>query len=203
MNKDKYLSSLVSANYKTAVWMLAAGVLLAANLLLVVFLFTIDLSQQTIVVPPDLERPFSIHGETVSPAYIEQMAKYFSQLLLTYHIDNVTAQYDAVLHHVDPTVYADLKARLHAQAERIQRNLVGSVFYPMGIHIAKMNATITGELVGLIGKEIISRKQKYYELQFTYRNGTFYLVRFQELEKGPDNEFRPIEPADDDEGAFS
>ena len=203
MNKEKYLSSLISANYKTAVWMIAAGVLLASNLILVVFLFTIDLSQQTIVVPPDLERPFSIHGDTVSPAYIEQMAKYFSQLLLTYHIDNVTAQYDAVLHHVDPTVYADLKARLHAQAERIQRNLVGSVFYPMGIHIAKMKATITGELVGLIGKEIISRKQKYYELRFTYRNGTFYLVKFHELEKGPDNEFRPIEQADDDEGTFS
>ena len=161
MTKEKYLSSLVSANYKTAVWMIAAGVLLASNLLLTVFLFTMDLSEKTIIVPPELDKPFSIQGETVSAAYIEQMAKYFIQLLLTYHSDNVSAQYEMVLHHVDPRVYSELKAQLSAQAERIHRNEIGSVFYLMGVQIAQKKATLTGELVGMVGKKIVSRKQKF------------------------------------------
>lgn len=199
MNKDKYLSALVSANYKTAVWMLTAGALLVTNLLQALFLFTADLTEKTIVVPPNLVKPFSIHRNQVSPAYVEQMTQYLSQLLLTYHDDNVTAQFDSVLRHVDPAAYAHLKAEFHAQAERVRRHLIGSVFYPMGIHVAKLKATINGELVSMIGQKIVSRKQKYYQFMYAYRNGAFYLVTFQELEKGPGEELTPIESEEDEE----
>lgn len=199
MNKDKYLSALVSANYKTAVWMLMSGALLVTNLILCLFLFTADLTEKTIVVPPDLVKPFSIHKNQISPSYIEQMTHYLSQLLLTYHDDNITAQLDSVLRHADPAAYAHLKAEFHAQAERVSRHQIGSVFYPMGIHIAKLTATINGELVSMIGQKIVSRKQKYYQFQYDYRNGSFYLVKFQELEKLDGQELKPIDSQEDDE----
>ena len=202
VNKEKYLSALTSANYKTAVWMLVAGILLVTNLLQTLFLFTADLTEKTIVVPPDLAKPFSIHKSEVSPAYVEQMPHYLSQLLLTYHDDNVAAQFDSVLRHVDPSAYAHLKAEFHAQADRVRRHLIGSVFYPMGIHVAKLTATINGELVSMIGQKIVSRKQKYYQFAYAYRNGSFYLVKFQELEKGSGEALKPIEPKEDEEVTF-
>ena len=193
MNKDKYLSSLVAANYKTAVWMIGSGILLCSNLMLVVFLFGADLTEKTIILPPDVTKPFSIHLDKVSPSYIEQMTRYFSQLLLTYHKANVDTQFDTILRHVHPRAYANLKAALHAKASRVQRHLIGSVFHPMGIHVSKMKATINGELISMIGKKIISRTQNYYEFEYAYRNGSFYLIKFQQLALQPGNKLTPVE----------
>ena len=192
MNKDKYLSSMVAANYRTAVWMVVSGGLLLANMLLAIFIFTADMTEKTIILPPDVTKPFSIHNNVISPSYLEDMTRYFAQLLLTYQDDNVTAQFDTVLRHVDPRIYGDLKATLHARAARVHRHLIGSVFHPMGIHVARMKATINGELISMIGKKIISRHQRYYEFQYAYRNGAFYLTSFQELELHPGNVLAPV-----------
>ena len=203
MNKDKYLSSLVAANYKTAVWMITSGALLTICLLLSIFIFSADLTEKTIILPPDITKPFSIHNNVVSPTYIEQMTRYFAQLLLTYHDDNVDNQFDTILRHVEPGTYAGLKAALHAKASRVHRHQIGSVFHPMGIHVAKQTATINGELVSMIGKKIISRTPTWYEFTYNYRNGSFYLVKFQELLMQKGNTLTPLKLEGDDEDTQS
>lgn len=183
MVREKYKSSLKNANYRAWVWMLFAGGLLFSNVLLAIFVIKADTSEKTIITPPVIDQPFWVQGDEVSKEYIEQMARYFSQLLLTYHKANAARQFESVLQFADPTVYNQMKARLLAESERISRNDLGSVFYLMGIHIKKHTAIVNGELVGMIGQQVVSRKQKYYEISFNYRNGNLYVDRFSEVKK--------------------
>lgn len=182
MDKQKYASAYINANYKSSLWMGVAGILLASNVMLASFVMTANTSEKTILMPPELEKPFFIHGNEVSPAYIEQMAKFFSQQLLTYHKKNAKYQFDSVLRHTDPSVYSEMKTRFMVDIDRISRNDISSVFYLMGIHIKKNVAILTGEQNGFIGSHLVSKKQKVYELRFNY-NGKLSITGFNEVEK--------------------
>ena len=193
MDKQKYSSTVINANYKASLWMGVAGVLLLSNLMLAGFVVTADTSEKTIVVPPQVDTPFSVQGNEVSPAYSEQMARYFSQLLLTYHKQNAQSQFDTVLHYTDPSVYSAMKTRFAVDYDRISRNDISSVFYLMGIHIKKDVAVITGELNGFIGSHLVSKRQKTYELRFKY-NGKLTITGFNELEKDSVGSYQVVKP---------
>jgi len=193
VDKQKYSSTVINANYKASLWMGVAGVLLLSNLMLAGFVVTADTSEKTIVVPPQVDTPFSVQGNEVSPAYIEQMARYFSQLLLTYHKQNAQAQFDTVLHYTDPSVYSAMKTRFAVDYDRISRNDISSVFYLMGIHIKKDVAVITGELNGFIGSHLVSKRQKTYKGRFKY-NGKLTITGFNELEKDSVGSYQVVKP---------
>ncbi|MBQ4840004.1 type IV conjugative transfer system protein TraE [Pseudoalteromonas luteoviolacea] len=193
MDKKKYTSTVINANYKATLWMGVSAVLLASNVMLSSFVMTADTSEKTIVVPPQMDKPFSVQGNEASPEYIEQMARYFSQLLLTYHKKNAQSQFDTILHYTDPSVYSEMKTRFSLDYDRISRNDISSVFYLMGIHIKKNVAVITGELNGFIGSHLVSKKQKTYELRFNY-NGNLSITGFNELQKDSVGSYEIIKP---------
>lgn len=195
MDKAKYASALISANYKSGLWMIIAGLMLFSNVCLAVFVLTADTSEKTIVVPPDLEKPFSVKGDELSSEYIEQMTRYFSQLLLTYQPQNANAQFGSVLRFTSPSIYGELKARFDLDEERINRNSISSVFYLKSINIKKNVALIEGEQLAIVGSRLVSNKQKKYRLEYTYNSGRFYLSAFNEMRRGAsgEDEFLPAE----------
>lgn len=196
MDKQKYTSTVINANYKATLWMGIAAIMLVSNVMLAGFVVTADTSEKTIVVPPQVEKPFTVQGNEVSTAYIEQMARYFSQLLLTYHKQNAQAQFNTVLHYTDPSVYSEMKTRFAVDYDRISRNDISSVFYMMGIHIKKDVAVISGELNGFIGSHLVSKKQKTYELRFNY-NGQLTITGFNELQKDSVGSYEVVKPDDE------
>lgn len=192
MDKKKYGSAIINANYKSSLWMGVAAVLLLSNLMLAYFVMTADTTEKTIVTPPMMDTPFSVTGNEVSPEYIEQMARYFSQLLLTYHKANAQAQFNTVLHYTDPTVYSEMKSQFAVDYDRISRNDISSVFYMMGIHVKKNVAIITGELNGYIGSHLVSKQQKTYELSFRY-NGALTITGFNEIQRDSTGGYKVVE----------
>lgn len=172
----------VNANYKSVFWMWVALVLLLSNLMLASFVITSDTSEKTIVVPAELNQPFSVQGERLSPSYIEQMARHFAHLLLTYHKQNAEYQFDLVLRYTDPAVYNDMKTAFSLDIERIRRNDIRSVFHPMKIHVKENTAYITGELSGFVGGHKVNTAVKTYEFRFNY-GSNLTLVAFNELAK--------------------
>jgi len=196
VDKKKYTSTVINANYKANLWMGIAAIMLVSNVMLAGFVATADTSEKTIVVPPQVEKPFTVQGNEVSPAYIEQMARYFSQLLLTYHKQNAQSQFDTVLHYTDPSVYSEMKTRFAVDYDRISRNDISSVFYLMGIHIKKNVAIISGELNGFIGSHLVSKKQKTYELRFNY-NGQLTITGFNEMQKDSVGSYEVVKPEDE------
>jgi len=170
-----------------------AGVLLLSNVMLASFVMTADTTEKTIVVPPQLQQPFFVQGNDLSASYIEQITRYFSQLLLTYHKQNAQAQFNTVLHYIDPSVYEEMKARFAIDFDRIARNDMSSVFYLMKIHVRKNTAHITGELNGFIGSHLVSKKRKTYELRFNY-NGTLTITGFNEFQKNSGGSYQMVKP---------
>ena len=166
MDKVKYASGAVNASYRSVFWMWVALVLLLSNLMLATFILTSDMSEKTIVVPAKVDEAFSVQGDQLSPSYIEQMARHFSHLLLTYHKQNAQYQFDTVLRYTDPAIYNDMKTRFAMDVERIRRNDIRSVFHPMKIHVKENTAMITGELSGFVGEHLVNTHVKTYELRF-------------------------------------
>ncbi len=184
MDKVKYASMAVNAGYRSVFWMIVAVVLLLLNLMLASFILTSDMSEKTIVVPAKIDEPFSVQGDQLSPSYVEQMARHFSHLLLTYHKQNAQYQFDTVLRYTDPAFYNDMKTRFAMDVERIRRNDIRSVFHPMKIHVKENTAMITGELNGFVGGHLVNTHVKTYELRFNYTSN-LTLAAFNELTKNP------------------
>ena len=192
MDKVKYASMAVNAGYRSVFWMIVAVVLLLSNLMLASFIFTSDMSEKTIVVPIKVDEAFSVKGGQLSPSYVEQMARHFSHLLLTYHKQNAQYQFDTVLRYTDPAIYNDMKTRFALDVERIRRNDIRSVFHPMKIHVKEKTAMITGELSGFVGGHLVNTHVKTYELRFNYTSN-LTLAAFNELIKNPAGVYDRVE----------
>ncbi|MBF0208379.1 MAG: type IV conjugative transfer system protein TraE [Oligoflexia bacterium] len=181
MDKKIYSSLIENATLNVRTWQRVTACVLISNLILVIYLVSADRSEKTIVVPPGLKEEFWIKGNEVSPLYIEQMAKYFFQLLLTYNKKNVQGQYNDFLHYMRPEKYGAMKAVLMSDVDRITRNELGSAFYPMKSTVSKMRAEVEGEQVGIVGDKVVSRKIKKYFMLFNYQNGNLTIEAYSEV----------------------
>jgi type IV conjugative transfer system protein TraE len=160
--------------------MVIAGVLLAVNAMLAVFVVRADTREKTIIVPPHFDRPFAVRGSELSPAYIEQMGRYFASLLLTYHKQTARAQFHAALQYFAPQGYGKAKAALDAEAERIERNGLAAAYYISSVEITANTACITGTSLGMMGKQIVSRQMRSYSITFHYGSGQLFITDFHE-----------------------
>jgi conjugal transfer pilus assembly protein TraE len=197
VDKRKYSSAIHNANFKVSFMMLLASGMLVANIGLAYFVVTVDIAEKTIVVPTGFDKSFSIQGDQVSAEYIELMAKYFGQHLLTYHKQNIQSQFDTVLRSTDPSIYGSMKTRFAVDAERISRNDISSVFYLMSIHVNKNVAVLMGEQVVFVGSQLVDKKQKSYEIGFKYDNGKLTLASFNEVKKSAEGNYELIKPQDE------
>lgn len=196
MNKQKISSLLRDTLTKLATWKLFAGGMLLSNLALVFFLYQIQSVEKTIVMPPNFDRPFYIKGNEISPSYVEQMTQYFAQQRLTYNTKNAGVRFDSLLTFFSPSSYPVMQASFTNEARRIARNNISSVFHPISISIDGMVAIIEGELVGMIGSRIVSRKIKNYRFEYSYQNGIFSILSLEEVARASSGEFSPVEIED-------
>ena len=182
MDKRKYSSRLVSAlNYAT-ISQLANTAMAIAICLLSYFVVTADTSEKTIITPAFIEKSFSIHGNNVSPEYLEQMTELFANYLMVYQKQNAKYRFEQVLKYFHPSVYASMKSHFDSEIGKIQRNDIASVFYPQSIHVDRMTVYVTGERVGLIGAQLVGKQQKTYEFKYEY-GATLTITAFNEVER--------------------
>lgn len=193
MNKQKFSSLLGDTLAKLATWRMVCGVMLISNVGLVLYMFQLETAEKTIIAPPNFDRPFSIQGDEVSPSYIEQMTHFFAQQRLTYNKRNAGSRFDALLPFFSPAAYSSMQAALSSEARRISRNDISSVFHPMAISIDGMTAIIKGELIGMMGSRIISKKVKSYRFEYAYRNGLFSIVSLREVLETPGGDIIEVE----------
>lgn len=163
--------------------MAIAAVMAASNMVLVVWLVRVDVREKVIVTPPVVEKSFWVHGDEVSPEYLEQMALFFAGLALTYHPDNVDDQVRLFLRYADPAVYGALASRLEADAEKVRRNNLSSVFYPQEVRIKGQRVALTGQLATFVGQKSVDTRQGVFRFRFEYRGGRLFVSGFEEVER--------------------
>lgn len=182
MDRRRYVSALAETVHRRNLWMTMALAMVLANLLLSCKVLTTSTQEKTIITPPVLEKAFWVQGEKVAPEYLEMMATFFAGLALSYTKDNIEGQVALFLRYTDPEAHGELATRLNAEADKIKRNNLSSVFYPVEVRVREKSQqiAITGDLVTMVGEQVTGRRRTVFSLRLTYRNGRLFVAEFNE-----------------------
>lgn len=169
---------------KLNAWMLVGIALGVSNLLLVFMVMTSQTPEKTIVVPADVSKSFWVQGDKVSPEYLEQMATFFANNLLTYNPENATGQFETVLRYADPRANMELRRAFTAELDDIKSKQRGSVFYIQQTKVKGKQALLFGQKIDMATGVVIGSQLKGYEIKFDYRNGKLFVGSFKEVPMG-------------------
>lgn len=196
MDKKEYTSALVATRQSNKFLSKLVAGLVISNLALAYFVMTADTSEKTILVPPNFDKPMSFAGGELTPAYLEQMGRFFGGLLLTWHKANAMSQFDQVLTYVDPAIYTVLRDQFASDFKRISRSDLSSVFYINGLDVKKNVVILKGVQHLKVGGQIVSQGQKFYELTFSYPSGRLLITSYRELTLNHLNQLTPVDAED-------
>lgn len=183
MKFKRFRSDLATAQWGGRLWSGVALLMIVSNLVLAIYLLGHDSREKTIVVPPDMERPFSVRGNEASSEYLSQLGEWFASLTLSYTPKNIDYRSQVFLRYAAPESYSALQTHLQDEAKRIKRNEMSAMFFPMDARVRGEFVAITGEQVLRVGREIVSEKRITYRLQLRLQDGFPHIVEFIEVER--------------------
>lgn len=97
-----------------------------SQVFLIMMLFWKD--EKTILVPPVLERPFSVDGSAYSASYFEQMGLFISNLILTKSSSTSASQNTILYKYIDPEMIGSFKRDLLDEEEFLKKIILGMCF---------------------------------------------------------------------------
>ncbi|NNM50699.1 MAG: hypothetical protein HKM02_00535 [Pseudomonadales bacterium] len=176
MNIDRYLALGKRLQTKMSLWIAMCIFLMILNGALMIFLYIAYGHNRTIVIPGELCKSFWMEPDAVSPEYLEQMAIYFVDRMMTYNPESLDMQINSVLPLADPTYYDVLRRLTVEQIKKIKEQKISSSYYINGVQARGLSVTIQGVLVIMMAGEIIS--QSPYALVVTFSNyqGRLYVA---------------------------
>jgi len=192
MRIKRFRSSLSTAQWGNRLWSGIAIVMVISNFLLVFHVITNDSREKTIIIPPEINKPFSIQGDHASPEYLTQMGEWFASLALSYTPKNVDYRINTFLRYAAPENYSILQTQLQQEAERIKRNEMSAMFFAVDAKVRGDFVAITGQQILRVGKEIVSDKRITYRMKFRLQNQFLHIIEFKEV-----NREKPFTTADD------
>jgi conjugal transfer pilus assembly protein TraE len=138
-------------------------------------------TEKTIINPPELKQSYWVEGNTFSPAYLEEMALYFSHLLLDVSAANVLYQGDVLLRYVASNEYGHFKAKLLEEQKRLKAENVSLNFNPVDCVVVpgQMTVDVNGDLHTFVSDKKISQHRETYRVVFTGKAGRLFLKSFQ------------------------
>ena len=183
MKLKRFRSNLSTAQWGSRMWSVVAMVMVMANLLLVSHIINNTTREKTIVVPPLFDQPFSIQGDEASPEYLMQVGEWFASLALSYTPKNVDYRINAFLRYAAPESYSILQTFLQDEAERIKRNEMSSMFFPVDAKVRGHFVAVTGQQILRVGKEIVADKRITYRAQFRLQDRSLHIIEFKEVNR--------------------
>jgi conjugal transfer pilus assembly protein TraE len=155
-------------------------------LLIVVLLEAVLLffkSQQTLIVPPETKQSYWIEGNRFSPSYLEEMALYFTHLLLDVTEANIMYQGEVLLRHVEPQAYGTFKQKLFEDEKRLKKDHLSLHFAPVECDVfpAQLSVKMTGDLIGYVGTKKVSQHRETYQIVFSQTKGRLFIKSFSVL----------------------
>lgn len=161
---------------------LASGSLIL-NVLLAMGIFAVSGHERIVVVPPSINKTFWVTESHVSPEYLSEMTLFFADLRFNLTASNVAMQHDLILRYVNPNGYADVKAQLLSEAEKLTKEHIAMAFYPVDIKVdtTKLISIVTGDVQGTVGNSVLPLERVKYQLTFTYHDGRLLVKSFDEV----------------------
>jgi conjugal transfer pilus assembly protein TraE len=160
--------------------LMAVILILAASIIVLVFaLRNAMFAQRVIVIPPIVRDEFSVSGNNYSKAYLEQIAYYLCDRLLSVSPESVKSSFDAVLQFAGSDNLNLLKSSLDKQAETIIKERIYQTFYPANFGATPNSLTVEGSLRRFAGNIYQSETQTSVIFQYRINNGRLYITSFE------------------------
>jgi conjugal transfer pilus assembly protein TraE len=150
-------------------------------LVLVLALKSAYQDQRIIVLPPKVDQEFWGSGNTFSSTYLEQVAFFLSDRLLTVSPKTVKSSFDTIIGFVEPSAVRQLRESLNTQAEAIIRERVFQVFYPekFTVDTTKRTMIVSGMLKRFSGNVYQYEAESIIRFTFNVREGRLYITSIE------------------------
>lgn len=166
---------------KLAVFILALALFIES-----ILIYRTANTQKIIVLPPRVDREFWVAGDKVSNSYLEQVALYVADRMLSVSPENVDYSFDTIMGFMttDPQYVKTLKEKFIELARVVKVNNVSQVFYPLKVDFRKDNElVISGILKKLTGNILMGESKPYLKLQYKINNGRLTITNIELTEK--------------------
>ncbi|WP_457641308.1 TraE/TraK family type IV conjugative transfer system protein [Persephonella sp.] len=164
--------------YQTVIVVLA-GVIIAEGVLI----NSLFKEKQVVILPPKIEKEFWVAGDKLSTSYLEQVAYYIADRVLSVSPLNVDHSFDAILPFLttDPETIKDIQTSLALQAKKIKDNDIYQVFYPMKFWVddKRYKMYVEGMLKKMTANTYLGQERVVLELRFTVKNGRLLVTSIE------------------------
>ena len=156
---------------------------LSTILLLIVFLQTVLLffkKEKIIISPPELTQSYWVEGNRFSNSYLEEMALFFTHLMLDVSESNILPQGEILLRYVSSNAYGEFKNKLLSDEKRLKNQQLSLQFTPQSVEVVEpMKADVIGHLSSYVGSQKIANNQETYRVSFSQKKGRLFLESFE------------------------
>ena len=156
---------------------------LLLNILLGIGMISMIGHEKIILVPPKIAQSFWISNTNVSAEYLLEMSHFFTTL--RFNVTPITAenQREILLRYVSPEYYESLKIDLVNEADRMGKEHISTIFYPVEIktNIKHLEALVTGDLITTVGNNQLPIKRVIYKISYGNNNYRLLVKKLTEV----------------------
>ncbi|BAC97729.1 putative conjugative transfer protein TraE (plasmid) [Vibrio vulnificus YJ016] len=167
-------------------FLLVAGFLamLITNLVLGYTSYQALTHQSRTLIPPTISKAFTVSDGAVDEPYLEQMADYLLYLKLNVTPANVSRQFGQLLEYVDAQSWNSVQPKLLREATVIKKDNISSQFSVDSIRISldTLQVQLYGKLQKYVGRRALEPEMKWYQVSFSYEQGSIGLLSIEEVE---------------------
>lgn len=177
---------------RKSMWLLLA-LSIATNLVLAVIAITSKTTHRETLVPPSINKGFWVDGETLDPAYMEQMGKFLLDLALNNTPVNCDMNRTALLKYVGSGSYAAINTQQSANCKIILAGRISTFFAAQTVAIKSSTREMiyVGATSRWLNDKKLPDKQQAYRLKFGYSGGRIYLQELLEVDARAPDPFSP------------
>jgi conjugal transfer pilus assembly protein TraE len=133
-----------------------------------------------IITPPELTQSYWVQGSAFSKSYLEEMALFFSHLLLDVSQDSILSQGEVVLRYVVPNSYGVFKSKLLEDEQRLKKHQLSLHFIPKSVaFVQPLTVEVQGYLNHYVGSQRVSQVQETYRIDFSQKKSQLFLESFR------------------------
>jgi conjugal transfer pilus assembly protein TraE len=183
MTPGTHKSHIEGARADRNAWRFASIALVIANLIAISGWLMNSGNQRTLIVPTEIHKSFWIEDERVSEEYLEQMALYFTQLVLNVTPNTVDYQSDVFLRYVDPRAYGPMKTQLIIESGRVKRNSAAQAFFPREARFdtLRQRVAIKGDVITFVGEQKVKTASETWRTSFAIAGGKMSVTEFKKV----------------------
>jgi type IV conjugative transfer system protein TraE len=137
--------------------------------------------QRVIVVPINVDRKFSITGDSASPEYVEMMVRQIVYLKENFTPETVKENFKAFLSLISPRYYNQVEEKLMNTANELIKYQISQVFFPKEVFVKGNTATVTGIKKIYAGEHLAEQKPVKISIRFKINQGKFEVLKYEEM----------------------